>query len=392
MSPPREVELKLDVPAHSLPLLTASSLLKGASKSRAKLVNLVSVYFDTDKLKLRQKGLSLRVRRIGRHHVQTIKQENSGDVALFARGQWEHNVHGKQPDLDAARGTALAPLLNKSLRRTLKPMFETHVNRKIFQIRTGESEIELSIDKGKIEAGPKSLPLCEVELELKRGQAADLFKLAKVLAHEAPVQLAVKSKADRGYALLTAEKATPVKAMPVAIAAESKVQDAFQIIARAGLHQLAANQSLMIAGDADALHQMRVALRRLRTAISLFSDMLTDPQTEALKSELKWITAELGAAREFEVLMKRVGPVTDGGRGGLGPPRVSQELRQKRDGALARAQRWKAHVFAILLSRPQHGSRRVIGRATWKNPQKPCGNAHSQQWLQSNCIAAARSS
>jgi len=337
MSPPREIELKLDVPAHSLPLLTASSLLKGASKSEAKPVNLVSVYFDTDKLKLRQKGLSLRVRRVGRHHVQTIKQENGGDVALFARGQWEHNVHGKQPDLDAARGTALAPLLDKTLRRALKPVFETHVNRKIFQIRTGESEVELSIDKGKIEAGRKSLPLCEVELELKQGQAADLFKLAKVLAHEAPVQLAVKSKADRGYALLTAEKATPVKAMPVAFAAESNVQDAFQIVARAGLHQLVANQSLMLAGDAEALHQMRVALRRLRTAISLFSDMLTDPQTEALKSELKWITAELGPAREFEVFLKRVGLVTDGGRRDLGLAQVSQELRQKRGDAFARA-------------------------------------------------------
>ena len=337
MSPPREVELKLDVAAHSLPLLTASSLLKGASKSGAKPVSLVSVYFDTDKLKLRQKGLSLRVRRIGRHHVQTIKQENSGNVTLFARGQWEHNVHGKQPDLDAARGTALAPLLNKTLRRALKPVFETHVNRKIFQIRTGESEIELSIDKGKIEAGRKSLPLCEVELELKQGQAADLFKLAKVLAHEAPVQLAVKSKADRGYALLTAEKATPVKARPVALAAASNVQDAFQIIARVALHQLVANQSLMLAGNAEALHQMRVALRRLRTAISLFSDMLTDPQTEALKSELKWITAELGPAREFQVFLKRVGPVTDGGRGDLGLARVSQELRQKREDALAHA-------------------------------------------------------
>src|SRR3974390_3065676 len=304
MSSPREIKLKLDVPVHHLPLLASSSLLKGASKSAGKPVSLVSVYFDTDKLKLRKNGLSLRVRRIGRHHVQTVKQENSGNVTLFARGQWEHNVHGKQPDLDAARGTALAPLLNKTLRRALKPVFETHVNRKIFQIRTGESEIELSIDKGKIEAGRKSLPLCEVELELKQGQAADLFKLAKVLAHEAPVQLAVKSKGDRGYALLTAEKAAPVKAVPVAFAPECDVQRAFQIIAKACLHQLVANQSLMLAGDAEALPQLRVALRRLRAAISLFSDMLTDPQTAILKSELKWITGELGPARGFEVLFK----------------------------------------------------------------------------------------
>src|SRR5215831_7143127 len=224
MLPPREIELKLDVPVHNLPRLTDSSVLKGASKSAAKPTDLVSVYFDTNKLQLHQKGLSLRVRRIGRRHVQTIKQENNGNAALFARGEWEHDVPAKQPDLNAARETALAPLLNKKLRRALKPVFETHVRRKVFQIRRGQSEIELSIDKGKVEAGRKSSPLCEVELELKRGQTADLFKLAKMLAHEVPVQLAVKSKADRGYALLTAEKAAPVKAVPVAFAPDSDVQ------------------------------------------------------------------------------------------------------------------------------------------------------------------------
>jgi triphosphatase len=141
MSPPREIELKLDVPARYLPRLTASSLLKGVTKP----VNLVSVYFDTDKLKLHQRGLSLRVRRIGRRLVQTVKQENNGKAALFDRGEWEHDVPAKQPDLDAVRDTALAPLLNEKLRRGLKPVFETRVCRKVFHIQCGESEIELSI-------------------------------------------------------------------------------------------------------------------------------------------------------------------------------------------------------------------------------------------------------
>jgi triphosphatase len=177
-----------------------------------------------------------------------------------------------------------------------------------------------------------------LELELKRGEAADLFKLAKVLAHEVPVQLAVKSKADRGYALLTAEKTTPVKAVPVVFAPESNVQRAFQVIAKACLHQLVANQSLMLGGDAEALHQMRVALRRLRAAISLFSDMLTDPQTEALDNEFRWVTGELGPAREFEVLLKHVArSVADRKRDESGTALVSRELRQKREHALARA-------------------------------------------------------
>jgi CHAD domain-containing protein len=158
------------------------------------------------------------------------------------------------------------------------------------------------------------------------------------LARKVPVQLAVKSKAGHGYALLTAEKAAPVKAVPVAFAPESNVQRAFQIIAKTCLHQLVANQSLMLAGGAEALHQMRVGLRRLRAAISLFSDMLTDPQTEVLKSELKWITGELGPAREFEVLLKDVArPVANSAHNEPGIGFFSRELRQKRKIALARA-------------------------------------------------------
>ena len=185
MSPPREIELKLDVPARDLPRLIASPLLKCATTPAPKAASLVSVYFDTDKRKLRQHGLSLRVRRIGRRLVQTVKQENNGNVALFARGEWEHDVHAKQPDLDAARNTRARALAEQEAAAGLKAVFETRVRRKVFRLQSGESEIELSIDKGKVEAGRKSSPLCEVELELKQGQAVDLFKLAKTLAQEA---------------------------------------------------------------------------------------------------------------------------------------------------------------------------------------------------------------
>ncbi len=338
MSPPREIELKLDVPIPSLPRLSRSSLLKGRAASARKPASLVSVYFDTKKLKLHNNSLSLRVRRIGRRHVQTIKKENGASAGLFDRNEWEHEIRAKQPDLDAAGDTALAPLLSKKLRRRLKPVFATRVHRKVFQIRSGDSEVELSIDRGKIETGRKSSPLCELELELKQGDAADLFKLAKTLAEEVPVQLAFRSKAERGYALLTNEKPAAVKAKPIAIAPDNDVQSAFQVIARACLHQLVANQPIMLDGDPDGLHQMRVSLRRLRAAISLFSDMLANPQTDALKAEFKWITGELGPARELDIFLKRVvKPAAAGNPHRPGVSVVGRELRQRHEDAVARA-------------------------------------------------------
>jgi triphosphatase len=319
MSPTRELELKLEVPIHSLHRLSRSSLLQAARKRPSKPATLVSVYFDTDKLRLRNKGVSLRVRRVGRRHVQTIKQETGDSGALFARNEWEHDIGGNQPDLDAAQDTALGPLLNKKLRRGLKPVFETRVRRTIYPISQDGSEIELTIDRGKVQAGGQSSPLSEVELELKRGESAELFRLAQGLAEQVPVQLAVKSKAERGYALVTAEKPQPIKAAPVALAPDSSQQAAFQAIAHACLHQLVGNLPAMQGGDPEGLHQMRVALRRLRAAISLFAVMLADPQTQQMKAEFKWLTGELGPARELDVFIKQVvKPVADSKPSGAG--------------------------------------------------------------------------
>jgi triphosphatase len=167
----------------------------------------------------------------------------------------------------------------------------------------------------------------------------DVTAFDRLASHDGlPVQLAIKSKADRGYALLTAEKLKAVKAGPVALASDSNVQSAFQIIARACVHQLVANRSVMLDGDPEGLHQMRVALRRLRAAISLFSDMLADSETNALKAEFKWITGDLGPARELDIFLKRVvKPIAERRPHGPGVTVVSRELRQRRRAAYARA-------------------------------------------------------
>jgi inorganic triphosphatase YgiF len=73
-----------EVPAHSLYRLARSSLLQAARKK------------------------SLRVRRIGRRHIQTIKQESGESAALFTRNEWEHPIGGRQPDLVVARDAACA--------------------------------------------------------------------------------------------------------------------------------------------------------------------------------------------------------------------------------------------------------------------------------------------
>lgn len=335
MAQPEEIELKLDVPSDQVDQLDRLPLLRWTKPEESKA--LVSVYFDTAKQKLRRSGLSLRVRRANGHYVQTVKMRGGRSVGLFERNEWECDVADGRPDLDAALDTPLAPLLNKKLRRNLKPLFETRVRRRSYPLRKHDSEIELTVDRGKVVAAGRSSPLCEIELELKKGKPADLFELAGAIGKVLPVALASKSKAGRGYDLAKNEGG-PVDGEPIALTADVTWARAFRIVARACLYQIAANENPVRRGDAEGVHQMRIGVRRLRTAISLFKDMLAGAQTEAMKSELKWLTGELGPARELDVFVKRVvNQSKDGKASGASLGAVAADFSKRRRQALERA-------------------------------------------------------
>jgi triphosphatase len=129
---------------------------------------------------------------------------------------------------------------------------------------------------------------------------------ARELTHTLPAHLAVKSKSERGYEIIENKQELPAKAAPIDLPATASTRDGFKIIALACLKQIIDNETALIRGDPDGVHQMRVGLRRLRAAMSLFKALLHDQQTAAIKAELKWLAGELGQARELDVLVQRV--------------------------------------------------------------------------------------
>jgi triphosphatase len=332
----KELEVKLDLAPESILRLKKIPALQ-ALKVRPRQTAEVSVYFDTDDHKLRKRGLLLRVRRIGNRHIQTIK--SSGHLGPFERDEWEAEIAGQKPDLSLAEGTALEPLITKKLRRRLKPLFETRVRRTIYPIIDDKHAIALTVDQGMIDTGIGSAPLCEVELELERGTAVELFDVARELTQALPARVAVKSKSERGYEIIDNKQELPAKADPIDLPAAASTRDAFKVIGLACLKQIIDNEPALIKSDPEGVHQMRVGLRRLRASMSLFFVLLHDPQTAAIKAELKWLAGELGPARELEVLVQRVvAPVKKQRRRWRGMPSLSHEIAERREAALKRAQ------------------------------------------------------
>ena len=294
-----EVELKLATSRAGLRKALALPWLKRMGDG-IKRQHLVSVYFDTRNHVLRNHGASLRVRRQGEQRLQTIKMNSA---RALARGEWEAQIDGDEPKLELVRRTALAPILTGKIARRLKPVFETRVDRTSILLQIGHSEVELALDDGCIATADESFELAEIEIELKQGERGDIGRLARRLLHEIPATLGVRAKAEWGYALLDGTINDPARAQAIALASSTTVADAFADIGFSCLRQVAANELAVRKGHPEGIHQIRVGLRRLRAALSLFKDMLQERETDRLKGELKWLTEQFGPARDADVLL-----------------------------------------------------------------------------------------
>lgn len=305
MTETKETELKLICDLSDLTALQQWPRLKATVPKATD--DLESVYFDTADQVLQTSGYVLRVRKTRDGYVQTAK---SGGDGLIERDEWERSVAGPQPDLAALRQTPLKALLGKE--PVLRPVFTVSIHRATFKLAQGSSQIELALDQGRVARpdGAGVEPICEVELELKQGDPADMFALAREIGAMVPIRLGVLSKAERGFELDGSGRGGARKAEPVSLSPDLTAADAFRSIAHACLRHLRLNEDILLdRRDSNALHQARVAIRRLRSAFSLFADLLRDDaQCETIKGDLKRLAAPLGNARDLDVLLSKTIP------------------------------------------------------------------------------------
>jgi inorganic triphosphatase YgiF len=113
--------------------------------------------------------------------------------------------------------------------------------------------------------------LTEIELELKAGEETELYDLAVRLADTLPVQLDIMSKAERGFLLTADYHPLPVRAAVLQFPANATLDDAVEVVISSALCQFVENWPAMTETQhVESIHQMRVALRRLRTALAFF--------------------------------------------------------------------------------------------------------------------------
>lgn len=297
-----ETELKLRIAPEDVKKLLKHPLLKSTTLKNYPIYN---TYFDTEDHRLLQEGMGLRIRHIGDKRVQTLKTRGLAISGLHHRQEWEDEVNTDFPNcLDWTVDNLPSICRDPEIITQLKPLFSTEFTRLIANLELEDhTHIELALDQGYIKTVDKSLPLCEVELELKAGSPDRLFQTALTLQKKIPLWVENHTKAARGYQLCRDIPLSYHKAgRPPVFQPDCSTEEAFIKIVQHCIEHWQANEEIVLKdGDVEGIHQMRVALRRLRSVLSAFNNIIPNKAHTRIRQDLKHLARLLGTVRDLDV-------------------------------------------------------------------------------------------
>ncbi|HST00660.1 MAG TPA: CHAD domain-containing protein [Usitatibacter sp.] len=346
-----EIELKFDVEPQAARQLASIPALAG----KPRRTRMRSIYFDTPEALLARNGMALRLRREGRRWVQALKAGKSGTGGVHSRGEWEFDRRGATLDVTLLEGTPFTKLEDPAaVASRLAPVFEVHFVRDAWTVEPAPgTKLELAFDKGSVEAKKRTAPVCEVEIECLEGTPSHAFELAREVMERVALRPSAVSKAERGYRLLANDRPRPVKAAKVPLDASMTPADAARAIVAAGLEQLQANDAGLAAhSDPEYVHQARVAMRRMRSALRMFRREIGIDRAKRWRDALGDTSRALGRSRDWDVFAMHTlpGALAEYGDEGLArrlKGRVGRRRGRERQAA-REALRSPAHARALL--------------------------------------------
>ena len=330
-----EIEVKLTGAGDEL-----SAAFDDLGGSRPTRERLLTTYYDTPEGHLRRRGYALRIRSRGGARELTLKRDEGDGLT---RGEWTSPLPPATRDDRAPRLDQLppeAPVVDLGLAGSvaLNPTFLTEIERAKKEVRTGDALVEASLDTGRISADGRETPVAELELELLSGPVGDMLAGALDLLAERRLAVGTRSKAATGTDLLLGASPPAVRAARASLDPADSIDGALAKVVRAASVHVTGNLAPVLeAGDPEGIHQLRVSLRRLRSAL-LFLKPHLGSRADALNREARRALKRLGPARDLDVfLLETLPAVIDANPGVSSLPRLRDAARERRDAAHASA-------------------------------------------------------
>ncbi len=364
-----EVELKFAVDAAGRARLARSAPLAAVRPVRRRMT---SLYFDTADCELARREMALRLRRAGGRWIQSLKAGRSGRGGLHERDEWEFERATPGIDLAAFGATPLAALADAAhLHERLGPVFQVEVVRTAWIVAPSpRSRLEVVLDVGEVTSRGRSEPISEVEIECLEGDARGAFDFALRLLEEVALRPSAVTKAQRGYRLLRGAPLVPVKARPGALRASMSPLEAARGVVGSALEQLQANEEgVLESDDAEFVHQARVALRRMRSALRIFRRAIGRERARTWRRQLGAFATALAGARDWDVFAVETLPPA---LAAYGDAPLARRLAARAE----RRRRLERTAARAALTAPSH-ARVVLELSRWLarvDPEPPCAS------------------
>jgi len=295
-------ELKLAATPGDMPQLK-QTLLQLAGDGDATCRESLETYYDTAADSLRREGLLLLVCEQNHRHVQRVSAKDFTGMTPLVRCEWEDVIENGRPNLRAPNSGAHLP--GGLAEAELRARFTILVRRTLFTLKPDAStKIEGALDEGEIRTvdGKCGEPISEIELLLKSGDPGALYRAALHLLEIAPLRIDIRGKAERGYHLLDEMMDTSrPHYLPSSLKPGVTVDESLRRIGGDCLSTVLRCETAALADIPEGIHQIRVAVRRLRSLVAATRRMLPPEQYEWVTQTLKWMASILGPARNWDV-------------------------------------------------------------------------------------------
>jgi CHAD domain-containing protein len=284
-------------------------------------------YYDSADWRFHRAGYALRLRQEGARMEATLKSFGTEDKGLRRRHEINEVFEGDASSDDAGRalehaagdvGTRVRAVIGK---HHLRKLFDVDTQRSRVAVSAGGTELaEVALDDVTIASRSRRAPVRvqRIEVELRAGPpmlptpAGDdpLTALLGEFRQACDLRPATQSKFEAGLRAqnwqpgFTAELGQPDAAEHAGV--DPRIGDLAFAVMREHFEQFSVREpGSRLGEDPEAVHRMRVATRRLRAAMSLFSDYLP-ADAERLRVELGWVAQALGGVRDLDVQLERV--------------------------------------------------------------------------------------
>jgi triphosphatase len=266
-------------------------------------------YFDSPAWHMHRAGYTCRVRRKGAEAELTLKRMAEPKDGMRSRRELTELLATPDAQPSAAPGACGALIRAVAGRNALQPIFRLQTRREVFNVSNEDGYLaEIALDETSIPVGedrPVRLSRVEIEVEHDAVSRAKPFVEALVAAN----RLTEAGTSKFESALIATGQSVPSTTAEfgsTVVGPEMTAGEVAYAVLRKQFTALRANEpGTRLGEDIEALHDMRVASRRLRAAMAAFRPYLT-PRMERLRVQLGWVAAALGEVRDLDVQIERM--------------------------------------------------------------------------------------